>query len=58
MWIHEFFITNFPMFQENAYFVYYILDLMGIVCFFKILFTLPSYLLNVRNVLGGRKRGN
>lgn len=50
MWIHEFFVENFPMFQENAYFVYYILDLMGIIGFFKIMLALPSLLM-----LGGFK---
>lgn len=49
MWLHEFWTTNFPQFVEQAYFIYYILDLMSIVVFFKLMFALPGYMLIGRN---------
>lgn len=43
--IHQFWIDNFPYFLNDAYFIYYILDLVSIISFLKIFFALPSYLL-------------
>lgn len=43
--IHQFWIDNFPYFLNDAYFIYYILDLVSIISFLKIIFAFPSYLL-------------
>lgn len=49
MWIHEFWTTNFPQFVSDCYFIYYILDVMSIVVFFKLLFALPGYMIVGKN---------
>ena len=41
--IHQFWIDNFPYFVNDAYFIYYILDLLSIITFLKIIFALPGY---------------
>lgn len=48
MWIHEFWIQFFPQFMDNAYFIYYFLDLVGILIFFRVMFSLPAFVLNLK----------
>ena len=46
-WIHEFWITNFPIF-DDVYFVYYFLDVITIMMFFRIVFSVPSLILGIK----------
>lgn len=48
MWIHEFWLQYFPQFMTDCYFIYYILDFASILIFFKVMFSLPSYLMGMR----------
>lgn len=49
---HEFIVNTFPYFDE-AYFIYYVLDVVFILAFLKIITCLPSYML-----LGTKKGGH
>lgn len=50
--IHEFWTNLMPQFQ-NQQWVYIFLDITFILCFFKAIFYIPDYLLNLNS--GGRK---
>lgn len=43
--LHAFWIETFPYFISDAYFIYYILDLLSILTFLKIIFALPGFML-------------
>lgn len=43
---HEFITQTFPYF-DDAYFIYYILDVVFIMSFLKIIMCLPSYMLGI-----------
>ena len=43
--IHQFWVETFPFFENDAFFIYYILDLVSIISFLKIIFAFPGYLL-------------
>ena len=43
---HEFITQTFPYFND-AYFIYYILDVVFIMSFLKIIMCLPSYMLGI-----------
>lgn len=47
MWIHEFWTTQCPFFND-VQFIYYILDLASILIFFKIVITIVPYMIHVR----------